>query len=88
MYDAFIEYSNRLDVKEVEPTLLQCVKSFPLKSTRVSDNLLSIFHQTCTFQIKKYTNYREMIEIEKPELVAIATESGKHAAKCVNYLFC
>ena len=29
--------------------------------------------------IKRYTNYIEMLEIEKPELVAIATESGKHA---------
>ena len=28
---------------------------------------------------KKYTNYKEMLENEKPELVAIATESGKHA---------
>lgn len=28
---------------------------------------------------KKYTNYKEMLEIEKPELVAIATESGEHA---------
>lgn len=30
-------------------------------------------------KIKKYTNYKEMLEIEKPELVAIATESGEHA---------
>ena len=29
--------------------------------------------------IGKYTDYREMLEKEKPELVAIATESGKHA---------
>ena len=29
--------------------------------------------------IKRYTDYREMLEKEKPELVAIATESGKHA---------
>lgn len=29
--------------------------------------------------IHKYLNYKEMLEIEKPELVAIATESGKHA---------
>ena len=29
---------------------------------------------------KKYTDYKEMLEKEKPELVAIATESGKHAA--------
>ena len=31
-------------------------------------------------QVKKYTNYKEMLEIEQPELVAIATESGKHAS--------
>ena len=30
-------------------------------------------------QIKHYTDYHEMLEKEKPELVAIATESGKHA---------
>lgn len=29
--------------------------------------------------IKKYTDYKEMLKNEKPELVAIATESGKHA---------
>ena len=35
------------------------------------------------FEIEKvpqYTDYHEMLEKEKPELVAIATESGKHAA--------
>ncbi len=30
--------------------------------------------------VHKYTDYRELLEREKPELVAIATESGKHAA--------
>lgn len=29
--------------------------------------------------VKRYTDYREMLEKERPELVAIATESGKHA---------
>ena len=29
--------------------------------------------------VKTYTDYREMLEKEKPELVAIATESGNHA---------
>lgn len=29
--------------------------------------------------IKRYTDYKEMIEEEKPELVSIATESGSHA---------
>ena len=28
---------------------------------------------------KRYTNYKEMVEKEKPELVSIATESGLHA---------
>lgn len=30
--------------------------------------------------VKLYTDYKEMLANEKPELVAIATESGKHAA--------
>lgn len=29
--------------------------------------------------ISQYTDYKEMVEIEHPELVAICTESGKHA---------
>lgn len=32
-----------------------------------------------TNKYKKFTDYKEMLENEKPELVAIATESGKHA---------
>lgn len=37
--------------------------------------------------VKKYTDYKELLEKEKPELVAIATESGIHAsvaADCIN----
>ena len=34
--------------------------------------------------VKEYTDYLEMIEKEKPELVAIATESGKHAEIALN----
>ena len=30
--------------------------------------------------IKQYTDYKQMLEEEKPDLVAIATESGKHAS--------
>lgn len=29
--------------------------------------------------VNQYTDYKEMLAVEKPELVAIATESGKHA---------
>lgn len=38
--------------------------------------------------VKQYTDYQEMLEKEKPDLVAIATESGKHARialKCMDY---
>lgn len=34
--------------------------------------------KNCT-SIKRYTDYKEMITVEKPELVSIATESGVHA---------
>ena len=36
----------------------------------------------------QYTDYKEMLKVEKPELVAIATESGKHAEialDCIDY---
>lgn len=38
--------------------------------------------------IHQYTDYKKMLEKEKPELVAIATESGKHAEialECMEY---
>lgn len=38
-------------------------------------------------KVNHYTDYKEMIDKEKPELVAIATESGKHAQialDCIN----
>ncbi|MBD5393062.1 MAG: Gfo/Idh/MocA family oxidoreductase [Lachnospiraceae bacterium] len=38
--------------------------------------------------VKEYTDYEEMIQNEHPELVAIATESGKHAEialKCLDH---
>ena len=31
-------------------------------------------------QVRRYADYREMLENEKPDLCALATESGKHAA--------
>lgn len=37
--------------------------------------------------IKKYTDYKELLEKEKPELIAICTESGKHgqiALDCID----
>ena len=36
--------------------------------------------------IKRYTDYKEMLKKEQPQLVAIATESGKHAEIAINCL--
>ena len=36
--------------------------------------------------VRHYTDYREMLERERPELAAIATESGKHAAIALDCL--
>ena len=39
-------------------------------------------------EVKQYTDYHEMLEKEKPTLVAIATESGNHAriaVDCINH---
>ena len=38
-------------------------------------------------KIKKYSDYKELLKKERPEIVAIATESGKHASiaiDCIN----
>lgn len=38
-------------------------------------------------KVRKYTDYKKMLNIERPELVAICTESGKHASiaiDCIN----
>ncbi len=38
-------------------------------------------------KVKKYTDYKQLLKAEKPELVAICTESGKHAQiaiDCIN----
>ncbi|MEG1989953.1 MAG: Gfo/Idh/MocA family oxidoreductase [Clostridia bacterium] len=42
------------------------------------DKILKLFNLENS-GIKKYTNYKEMIKNEKLDLIAIATESGKHA---------
>lgn len=50
------------------------------------DDKLKKFELPAT--VKRYTDYREMLEKEKPQLVAIATESGKHAQialDCMDY---
>lgn len=43
------------------------------------DALLAKYELQSDQSIKRYTDYKEMIKVEKPELVSIATESGIHA---------
>ncbi|HQK54295.1 MAG TPA: Gfo/Idh/MocA family oxidoreductase [Sedimentibacter sp.] len=46
----------------------------------VSENIEDKFQRfRLSSNIRRYTDYKEMLEKEKPELVGIATESGKHA---------
>lgn len=43
------------------------------------ENLLAQYGLEHDTSIRRYTDYQEMIEKERPEMVAIATESGLHA---------
>ena len=54
----------------------------------VSDNIEILLEKVGKKDLKvnKYTDYKKMIEEQKPELVAIATESGKHAEIALNCL--
>ena len=45
----------------------------------ISDNMRDKVIKFNLNEVHEYTDYREMLEIERPELVAICTESGKHA---------
>ena len=57
----------------------------------IEDNNIDILLEKLNIEKDKYTrynDYKEMLEKEKPELVAIATESGKHAGialDCLDY---
>ena len=56
---------------------LQIVGLCDLEIQNITDKILKFKLDP---EIHQYTDYKEMIEKEKPELVAVATESGKHAA--------
>ena len=44
------------------------------------DAMLAIMPEQTRTSVKKFTDYKEMLSEVSPDLVAIATESGKHAA--------
>lgn len=55
---------------------LEIVAICDLEENNMKDKLIKFKLSPAT---KCYTDYRQMLQEEKPELVAIATESGKHA---------
>lgn len=64
---------------------LEIISVCDIEPTHI-DILFSKFNEDLS-AVKRYTDYKEMIDVEHPELVAIATESGLHAEialYCIN----
>ncbi len=68
----------------ISPNHIVAAKANQLEIVGICDiDQLMMHDKTVKFElegINQYSDYLEMLEKEKPELVAIATESGKHAA--------
>ena len=68
----------------ISPNHIAAAKANKLEMVGICDNDPHMLHdKTVKFDladIPHYTDYREMLSSQRPELVAIATESGKHAA--------
>ena len=60
--------NNKLEIVAVCDVLSEKMEAI-LEKSEIADNK----------KVKRYTDYKEMISVEKPELVSIATESGIHA---------
>lgn len=68
----------------ISPNHIQAAKSNNLNIVAICDAVpQNMEDKILKFElpdsVKQYTDYKEMLEKEKPELVAIDTESGKHA---------
>lgn len=75
----------------ISPNHIEAAKNNELEFVAMCDIVPEIMQEKADKfgleQVRKYTDYKELLKIEKPELVAIATESGKHAAialDCIN----
>ena len=68
----------------ISPNHIAAAKANKLEFTGICDiDTEMLQDKVSKFDLKgdrQYTDYHEMLKKEKPELVAIATESGKHAA--------
>ena len=76
----------------ISPNHVEAAKNNGLEIVAVCDTVESSMDEKINkfnlpLTVKKYTDYKQLLQDEKPELVAIATESGKHAAialDCIN----
>lgn len=68
----------------ISPNHIEAAKNNNLEFVAMCDIVPEVMQEKSDrFELEavhKYTDYKELLEKEKPELVAIATESGKHAA--------
>lgn len=77
----------------ISPNHIEAAKNNSVEIAAICDivpDRMNIVAQTCNLpdSVIKYTDYKELIEQERPALVAIATESGTHfsvAAYCINH---
>ena len=68
----------------ISPNHIEAAKNNKLEFVAMCDVLPEVMQEKSDKfgleSVKRYTDYKAMLELEKPELVAIATESGKHAS--------
>ena len=68
----------------ISPNHIEAAKNNNLNFVAMCDIIPEIMQEKAKrFElesVRQYTDYKELLEVEKPDLVAIATESGKHAA--------
>lgn len=68
----------------ISPNHIEAAKNNHLEFVAMCDIVPEVMQEKSDkFELEavhKYTDYKELLEKEKPELVAITTESGKHAA--------
>lgn len=68
----------------ISPNHIEAAKNNKLDFVAMCDVLFNVMQEKSDKfnleSVRKYTDYKVMLREEKPELVAIATESGKHAA--------
>ena len=67
----------------ISPNHIQAAKNNQLEIVAISDifenKMLDTIKRFNLNNVNIYTDYKKLLKIEKPELVAIATESGKHS---------